>query len=82
MLSLNDSEEILAIVVAVAIVLVFAYSTYMEIQKTISEEKEKQAEKKKIEEKIKTLTAYLNAKSNLINTINETKKRLIKRKNK
>ena len=47
MLSLSDSEEILAIVIAVFIVMGFAYSTYSEIKATIAEEKEKIAEKKK-----------------------------------
>ena len=46
MLNLNDTEEILAILIAVAIVLGFVYSTYREIQSTISEEKGKYREKK------------------------------------
>ena len=46
MLNLNDTEEILAILIAVAIVLGFVFSTYKEIQSTIAEEKGKYREKK------------------------------------
>ena len=51
MLSLNDTEEILAILVAVVIVLGFIFSTYKEIQSTIAEEKDKYREKKENEAK-------------------------------
>ena len=79
MLSLSDSEEILAIVIAVFIVMGFAYSTYSEIKATIAEEKEKIAEEKAAEQKVKTLIEYLNAKTRLINSINAAKKKLEKR---
>ena len=64
MLNLNDTEEILAILIAVAIVLGFVYSTYKEIQSTISEEKGKLREKKENEAKVKTLIEYLTPKKN------------------
>ena len=71
MLNLNDTEEILAILIAVAIILGFIYSTYKEIQFTISEEKSKLREKKETEAKVKTLIEYLDAKKELIDALNE-----------
>ncbi len=75
MLNLNDTEEILAILIAVAIVLGFVYSTYKEIQSTISEEKGKLREKKETEAKVKTLIEYLDAKKELIDALNEVQKK-------
>ena len=75
MLNLNDTEEILAILIAVAIVLGFVFSTYKEIQSTIAEEKGKFIEKKKTEAKVKTLIQYLEAKKELIDAINEVEKK-------
>ena len=75
MLNLNDTEEILAILIAVAIVLGFVYSTYKEIQSTISEEKGKYIEKKETEAKVKTLIEYLDAKKELIDALNQVKKK-------
>ena len=76
MLSLNDTEEILAILIAVAIVLGFVFSTYKEIQSTVAEEKAKYNEKKETEIKVKTLIKYLDAKSKLINAINQVNKKM------
>ena len=53
MLNLSDSEEILAVLIALAIIIGFIFSTYKEIRSTISEEKEKFANKKEVEEKVK-----------------------------
>ena len=75
MLSLNDTEEILAILVAVVIVLGFIFSTYKEIQSTIAEEKGKLREEKQTEAKVKTLIQYLDAKKELIDAINEVQKK-------
>jgi len=75
MLSLNDTEEILAILVAVAIVLGFIFSTYKEIQSTIAEEKDKYREKKENEAKVKTLIKYLDAKKELIDAVNKANKK-------
>ena len=44
---LSDLEEIVAFIVAIAIVIGFVASTYMEIKNTIAEEKEKATEKKR-----------------------------------
>ncbi|MFL2600594.1 MAG: hypothetical protein ACJ0PU_00480 [Flavobacteriaceae bacterium] len=77
---LSETEEIIAFVVCIAIVIGFALSTYLEIKNTISEEKNKQNEKIENEAKIKTLIKYFDAKKNLIDRITETKKSLEKRK--
>ena len=77
---LSETEEIIAFIVCIAIVIGFAVSTYLEIKNTISEEKNKQKEKIENEAKIKTLIKYFDAKKNLIDRITETKKSLEKRK--
>ncbi len=81
MLSLSDSEEILAVLIALAIIIGFIFSTYKEIRSTISEEKEKFANKKEVEEKVKTLIEYLDAKTKLINFIGKAKEKLKKEDN-
>ena len=73
---LSETEEIIAFIVCIAIVIGFAVSTYLEIKNTISEEKNKQKEKRENEAKIKTLIKYFDAKKNLIDRISETKKSL------
>ena len=75
MLSLNDTEEILAILIALAIVLGFIFSTYKEIQSTLAEEKTKYREKKENEAKVKTLIKYLDAKKELIDAVNKANKK-------
>ena len=59
---LSETEEIIAFVVCIAIVIGFAVSTYLEIKNTISEEKNKHKEKIENEAKIKTLIKYFDAK--------------------
>ena len=73
---LSETEEIIAFVGCIAIIVGFALSTYLEIKNTIAEEKNKQKEKIENEEKIKTLIKYFDAKKNLIDRITETKKSL------
>ncbi len=75
MFSLNNTEEILAVLIAVAIILGFVFSTYKEIQSTLAEEKVKYTEKKETEAKVKTLIKYLDAKSNLIDAVNQANKK-------
>ena len=75
MLNLSDTEEILAILLAIAIVLGFVFSTYKEIQTTVAEEKAKWREKKETEAKVKTLIQYLDAKKELIDALNEAEKK-------
>ena len=72
---LSDLEEIIAFIVAIAIVIGFLASTYMEIKNTIAEEKEKAIEKKENEEKIKTLINYFDSKKKLIDTVVEANKK-------
>ena len=73
---LSDLEEIVAFMVAIAIVIGFVASTYIEIKNTIAEEKEKATEKKENEEKIKTLINYFDSKKKLIDTVVEANKKL------
>ena len=73
---LSETEEIIAFVVCIAIIIGFAVSTYLEIKNTISEEKNKQKEKIENEAKIKALIKYFDAKKNLIDRITETRKSL------
>ena len=75
MLNLSDTEEILAILLAVAIIMGFVFSTYKEIQTTISEEKAKLKEKNETEAKVKTLIQFLDAKKELIDAVNESQKK-------
>ncbi|MDA7710612.1 hypothetical protein N8873_00950 [Flavobacteriaceae bacterium] len=72
---LSELEEIVAICVCVLIVIAFAVSTYKEIQNTIAEEREKLEEKKQNEEKIKTLTDYINSKNELYKALLKLKKK-------
>ena len=78
---LSDLEEIVAFMVAIAIVIGFVASTYIEIKNTIAEEKEKATEKKENEEKIKTLINYFDSKKKLIDTVVEANKKLDPKKN-
>ena len=75
MLNLSDTEEILAILLAVAIIMGFVFSTYKEIQTTIKDEKAKLKEEKETEAKVKTLIQYLEAKKELIDAVNEAQKK-------
>ena len=72
---LSDSEEIVAFIVAIAIVIGFVASTYMEIKNTIAQEKAKVAEKLENEEKIKTLITYFDTKKKLIDTVVQANKK-------
>ena len=72
---LSDSEEIVAFIVAIAIVIGFVASTYMEIKNTIAEEKAKVAEKLENEEKIKALITYFDTKKKLIDTVVQANKK-------
>ena len=72
---LSDSEEIVAFIVAIAIVIGFVASTYMEIKNTIAEEKAKVAEKLENEEKINTLITYFDTNKKLIDTVVQANKK-------
>ena len=64
----NDLEEILAVVIAIAILGGFVVSTMHDMKATIAEEKQKFKEKKEAEEKAKELIDYLDTKANLIDS--------------
>lgn len=76
----NDLEEILAVVIAIAILGGFVVSTIHDMKATIAEEKQKFKEKKEAEEKAKELIDYLDTKANLIDSIVKTTKKLEKKK--
>ena len=76
----NDLEEILAVVIALAILGGFVVSTIHDMKATIAEEKQKFKEKKEAEEKAKELIDYLDTKANLIDSIVKTTKKLEKKK--
>ena len=78
----NDLEEIMAIVVAVAILGGFIVSTIHDMKATITEEKQKLKEKKEAEEKAKELIDYIDTKANLIDSIVKTTKKLEEKKKK
>ena len=78
---LSETEEIIAYIVCIAIVIGFIASTYMEIKNTIAEEKQKQAEKEENEAKIKTLIDYFDAKKKLFDVLVKTKKSIENKKN-
>jgi len=73
---LSDTEEIIAIVITILIVIGFIVKTYQDIKTTIREEKEKFREQKEAEEKVETLIEYLDSKKKLIDTVTKAKKRL------
>ncbi len=77
---LSDTEEIIAYIICIAIIIGFIATTYMEIKNTIAEEKQKQTEKQENEAKIKTLIEYFNSKKNLIDSLVKTKKSLNEKK--
>ena len=79
---LSETEEIIAFVVCIAIVIGFAVSTYLEIKNTISEEKQKQAEKEENEAKIKSLIEYIDTKKRLFDVLLKTKKSIEEKQSK
>ena len=78
---LSETEEIIAYIVCIAIVIGFIASTYMEVKNTIAEEKQKQAEKEENEAKIKTLIGYLDTKKKLFDVLAKAKKSIENKKN-
>ena len=74
---LNDSEEFLALLIAIGLVLGILYKSYVDYQKMIKEHNKKVIEKTKNEEYIKALTKQLEIKNELLKKIIE-----LRRKNK
>jgi hypothetical protein len=73
---LSETEEIIAIILCCCIVIGFVVKTIQDIKSTIAEEKEKVAQQKADEEKVKTLISYLDAKNELIQTYLKTKNKI------
>ena len=73
---LSETEEWFAIFICFLIVIGFIASTIQNIRETVSEEKVKYKQKKKEEEKVKNLIKYLDTKSELINSVLDTQKKL------
>lgn len=73
---LSETEEIIAIIICCCIVIGFVVKTIQDIKSTIEEEKEKAAQNKADEEKVKTLISYLDAKNELIQTYLKTKNKI------
>ena len=73
---LSETEEIIAIIICCFIVIGFVVKTIQDIKSTIAEEKEKAAQNKADEEKVKTLISYLDAKNELIQTYLKTKNKI------
>ena len=72
---LNDSEEFLALLIAIGLVLGILYKSYVDYQKMTKEHNKKVLEKTKNEEYIKALTKQLEIKNELLKKVIELKKK-------
>ncbi|MDA8871809.1 hypothetical protein N9H89_04005 [Flavobacteriaceae bacterium] len=77
---LSELEELVAYLACIAIVIGFGVITYKEIKNTIAEEKQKAAETKENEEKVKTLIQYFNTKKKLIDNVAKLQESIKKEK--
>ena len=68
---LNETEEILAIIVCVAIVIGFIFKTIQDVKSTIAEEKAKFNQQKKDEEKVRELIDFLDERTELLKNVHE-----------
>ena len=68
---LNETEEILAIIVCVAIVIGFIFKTIQDVKSTIIEEKAKFNQQKKDEEKVRELIDFLDERTELLKNVHE-----------
>lgn len=68
---LNETEEILAIIICVAIVIGFIFKTIQDVKSTIAEEKAKFNQKKKDEEKVRELIDFLDERTELLKNVHE-----------
>jgi len=78
---LSETEEFIAIVICLGILVSFVVKTIQDIRATVAEEKQKAAQKKQDEEKVKQLIEYLDTKNELIQTYLTTKEKIEKNKN-
>lgn len=68
---LNETEEILAIIVCMAIVIGFIFKTIQDVKSTIAEEKAKFNQQKKDEEKVRELIDFLDERTELLKNVHE-----------
>ena len=78
---LSETEEFIAIVICLGILVSFVVKTIQDIRATVAEEKQKAEQKKQDEEKVKQLIEYLDTKNELIQTYLKTKEKIEKNKN-
>lgn len=78
---LSETEEFIAIVICLGILVSFVVKTIQDIRATVAEEKQKATQKKQDEEKVKQLIEYLDTKNELIQTYLKTKEKIEKNKN-
>ena len=70
---LNDSEEFIALIIAIGLVVGLLYKSYTDYHKMTKEHNKKVIEKTKNEEYIKALTKQLEIKNELLKKIIELK---------
>ena len=70
---LNDSEEFIALIIAIGLVVGILYKSYTDYHKMTKEHNKKVIEKTKNEEYIKALTKQLEIKNELLKKIIELK---------
>jgi len=70
---LNDSEEFIALIIAIGLVVGLLYKSYIDYHKMTKEHNKKVIEKTKNEEYIKALTKQLEIKNELLKKVIELK---------
>ena len=70
---LNDSEEFIALIIAIGLVVGLLYKSYTDYHKMTKEHNKKVVEKTKNEEYIKALTKQLEIKNELLKKVIELK---------
>ena len=70
---LNDSEEFIALIIAIGLVVGILYKSYIDYHKITKEHNKKMIEKTKNEEYIKALTKQLEIKNELLKKVIELK---------
>ena len=68
---LNETEEILAIIVCIAIVVGFIVKTIQDIKSTVAEEKAKFEQQKEDEAKVQELIDFLDQRTELIKNVQQ-----------
>ena len=68
---LNETEEILAIIVCIAIVVGFVVKTIQDIKATVAEEKSKFEQQKEDEAKVQELIDFLDQRTELIKNVQQ-----------